>query len=304
MSLSEEEIQSLWKNADFTGSFQSAKAFQSALIFDRDIHIPLNKIYKALSKIPEYLVLIKPMRHFDRRNYGSNHGFMKLVQIDLALMFQYRSYKNFLVLVDVFSHRIYGEAMTSKTASETVQKMEKIFKEIGMYPELIQSDMGAEFRSPLTQDYFKQKKIYWHGKTGIVKASVSEWAVFRIKKVLYAEMMTKQTKNWPRLLKEVIQKINNTPSPSLNFLRPSEISSPEDDRLVDEKKPFKPMSWREMRQNSIDYERKGYFHEGETVILDNKKKNFDKSYKPRVNFAKFVHICTYLYNFCYSCIFL
>lgn len=222
------------------------------------------------------------MKHFDRRSYDPIHGWFKVVQVDLALMFAYKGYKNFLVLVDVFSHRIYGEPMKSKTAVETVKIMEKIFKEVGYTPESIQSDKGLEFRCGYTQDFFKKNKIYWHGKTGTVKASVSEWAIFRIKKVLYAQLMTDRTKNWPRLLKGVIERINNTPSPSLNFLKPSQINSPEDDHLVDEKKPFNPMSWREMRQNSLDYKKKGYFHEGETVILNNKHSNFVKSYKPRV----------------------
>lgn len=62
MSLNEKEIQDLWKDSSFTGSFQSAKAFQSALIFDKGIHIPLNRIYHALAKIPEFLVLIKVSR--------------------------------------------------------------------------------------------------------------------------------------------------------------------------------------------------------------------------------------------------
>lgn len=205
------------------------------------------------------------------------------MHIDIGLMFQYKTSRNFFILVDVFSHRIYAELLEDKTAEATIRAMDKIFKEIGMFPEICQSDKGLEFRSPKTQQYFKKHNIYWKGKSSGAKANYAEWGVFRVKKVLYAELYSKETKNWPKLLKPVVDKINDTPSPSLNYLKPSQISSPADDYLVDRYKSYKPESWKKIHQNILDYEKKGKFKIGDVVIMDDPVRNFTKSYRVRVS---------------------
>lgn len=284
MSLTDSEIQLLWKDKEFNGSFQSARAFQHAIHFEKNIHIPLNRIYKVLSKLPEFLMLMKPMRHFDRRSYSDVHGFFKLVQIDIALMFPYKEYKNFLLIVDVFSHKIFTKSLKSKTAHETTQAIKDIFDEVGMTPECVQSDKGLEFTSPTTQKYMKNNNIYFRGKSGDKKASMAEWGIFKVKKLLYTEMYSRHTKNWPKILPTVVNKINNTESPSLNFLKPAEISSPADDYKVDRKKKFNPPPWQSFQENINKYSKKGDLSIGDTVLLDNKKMSFTKSYKPQVSF--------------------
>lgn len=142
---------------------------------------------------------------------------------------------------------------------------------------------GKEFMSKPAQDYFKENNIYFRAKTSDKKASVVEWSIYRIKKVLYAEMYSLETRNWPNLLTKVVDKINDTPSPSLNFLKPSDIKSPADDYKVDLKKTFKPTPWRSYTESSDKYKEDGDLSIGDTVIVDLKRKNFEKSYLRRVS---------------------
>jgi len=275
MSLKDSSIVKLWKDPEFSGSFQSAKAFQSAVFFEKKIHLSLHRIYKILSKLPEFLTLIKPMRHFNRRNYSSVHGFFKLVQIDVALMFKFGIYSNFFVAVDVFSHKIFAQTMRNKTIKEVQICVNKIFNSVNLWPESVQSDRGKEFTGKELVKLFSDHGTYFTFKKKKKKASFAEWAIYRIKKVLYSEMYSKKSRNWPSMLSQIVKNINDTPSPSLNYLRPSQISSPLDDYIVDQSKPYIPQKW----QNKI---KKDDFKVGDVIILDKRKQNFDKSYKLRV----------------------
>lgn len=271
-NLNEKELISLWKDDSFSGSFQSARIFQNALLFEKKIHIPLKDIYKALSKIPEYLLLIKPIRNFERRSYDEVHGFFKLVQADVAIMYPFKGFKNFLIVVDVFSHHIFIHLMKSKSKKEVIEGFQKIFDRFGN-PEECQTDSEREFTCNETKKFFFDRKIYLKAKKNELKCSYAEWGIYRIKKLLYTEMYSKKTRNWPKIISNVVQKINDTPSPSLNNLKPSDLSSPLDDWKLE--KHLKP--------GSKNTDLASDFQVGDIVILDNPKKNFEKSYKPRVS---------------------
>lgn len=275
-NLTDEEIRDLWKNEAFPGSFSSARTFQQALLLDKQINLPLMRVYKALSTLPEYLVLLRPIRHFPKRSYKGVHGFFNLVQADIALMPKSGKYSYILVVIDVFSRHLYAKLMKTKTAKETVRCFEAIFSKVKLYPSELQTDEGGEFRSPYTKAYFQRNDIYWSPRINPHKAVFAENAIYYLKKKLYTQMFSQNTKIWHRMLQKTVDKINGTPVQALNNLRPREINSPLDDPKVDAAKKFVPPHWKSKRGKTS-------FEIGDVVILDKKAAAFQKSYLPRVS---------------------
>lgn len=284
MSLTESELRSLWKNDKFPGSYQSAIHFQQNINHEFGVKIPLNKIYEALSKIEEFQQSVRSIKKFPRRKYTNVRSFFKLVQTDLALMPNWKGFKYFIVVVDVFSRRLWALKLKRKTPSEIVKSLEKIFSSVGSYPEKLNSDRGLEYISKQTTDYFKEKNIFFRPRHGPLKANFAEFAIARVKKILYVEMRAKKTKNWVSLLQGVIDKINNTPMKVLNNLKPSDFNSKFDDVKI----RTKANNWKMLLRNQKDYEKnKNNIQVGDIVYLDKyilgKHNAFPKSYEVQVS---------------------
>jgi len=113
MSLSDSDLINLYQDESFPGSFAGGKVFQQFLKTEKNENIPLTRIYKVLKSLPHYMYTLKPIRKFPRRKYDVK-GYLELVQCDLGQMYEKKGFKYFLLATDVFSSRIWCEALTSK----------------------------------------------------------------------------------------------------------------------------------------------------------------------------------------------
>ena len=285
MSLSDQKIRDLWTDPAFAGSFQSALHMQGAIFSEFGQKIPLHRIYKVLSEIDEFQQQIRTIKHFERRNYKKVRGFMKLCQMDVAMMPKYRKKTMFLSFIDVFSKRIWARVIKRKTSSEILNALKSIFQEIGIFPEQLNSDLGKEFQSHELHDYFKSKGIFYRPRPPVLKASFSEWSIMRIKNVLYNQMRYTGNQNWIKLLPEVIKRINNTPMPVLNGLKPNDFQS----KLHDVKLPLvKSPHWKTLLENQTKYEKNSRnLQVGQLVLLDkyllDKHNAFPKGFSVQVS---------------------
>lgn len=70
-------------------------------------------------------------RNFERRKY-TMHGINDTLQTDLIDMQQFkqanRGYRYILIVIDVFSKHAYAKPLKDKTAKNTTEAMENIFK--------------------------------------------------------------------------------------------------------------------------------------------------------------------------------
>ena len=144
MSITNEQIRQLWQDPDFPGAFQSALIMQRDLAHEKNIKVPLNKIYNALSQIPTFIQSIRATKNFERRSYSYSNirGFFKLVESDLALFPKYKNIRYVLFLVDAFSRKIFVRRLKKKTPKAIIKGLKSIFKEVGMKPQTLQSDRG------------------------------------------------------------------------------------------------------------------------------------------------------------------
>ena len=102
------------------------------------------------------------------------HNYGELVQMDIAHMFEDKetNFKYFLLLVDVFSSKVFAEPLKSRETPEIIKALRKIFADFGANIYEIQADRESAFLSKQCQDFFHQKKIIFRSKFGKNKASV------------------------------------------------------------------------------------------------------------------------------------
>lgn len=127
--LSDDELLQLWQNETFAGSFSGARTFRMFLKTDKNIDVPISKIYSLLKQLPLYVMNQKRIRKFPRRKYVVT-SFGQVCQADLAEMAPFNKFRYFLLLVDLFSRHLYVEPLRRKTGPIVKKAFEKIFEEM------------------------------------------------------------------------------------------------------------------------------------------------------------------------------
>jgi len=139
--VSDKTIIELWRSPQFSGSYRGIKTFKRVLKTDLDIDISETRLYNILKKDPVYLIHLKPARNFERRHLSVNN-YGELVQGDIAQMYTYDSYKNFLLVVDAFSSKVFVRPLKSKSSLEVKNAFEDIFQEFKAKIYVLQTDRG------------------------------------------------------------------------------------------------------------------------------------------------------------------
>lgn len=249
-NLDDQEIKRLWQDENFFASFSGINNFKAALFTTFGEKISTKRLKSILSDIPSYVARIKPRKRFDRRPYDV-YGFGQLLQADLAVMYKFEGYFYFLLVIDVFSRRIFCEPLKKKSSLEVRTSLDKIFDEINNRIGVIQTDRGAEFKG--LKRYFESKDIRHQYKFGVTKCTFAENAIYLIKMRLYTALRATSSRDWPSLLKKIVLNYNNTPQKALKNLKPSDFKSSFDDvKLPDE--PKEP-SFIVQYQNQKKYEK-------------------------------------------------
>ncbi len=280
--VTDKKLLQLWRSPNFFGSYRGVKTFQILLKTDLNIDVTQERLYKLLKTDPIFLIHQKPQRNFQRRSYDlQNYG--ELVQADIAYMFDYDSYKYFLLVVDCFSSKIFVSPLKSRDSATVAKEFEKILSEINAEVYEIQTDGGKEFLGPCAK-LFKKKKILFRRKFGKNKANFAEHSILMVKQKLYKLLRGLLTQNWPKYLSQVVESLNNTPMKKLGWLKPSSIVSEKDSVKVRNAKvehnieSYNEPNYQTQRENQANYELSDNLHQGDFVYLDFDEKLFDKSF--------------------------
>ena len=168
-------------------------------------------------------------RKFPRRRVIARFPF-DLFMADLMEFPQYkfrnRGYRFALILIDVFTKKLYTAPMKKKTKDQTAQAFENIFKEFDEFPINIVTDRGREFYNEEVLKIFDSYGINHYSTPTRTKwkASVAERVIRTIKSRLFKYFKAKKTTNWVDILPQITENYNATPHKSHGF-PPDDVSS-------------------------------------------------------------------------------
>jgi hypothetical protein len=142
MVLTDAEVLSYWRNPQFSGSYRGAKTFQILLKTDLGEDVLINRIYKLLKTDKIFILHQRPIRNIERRHFDVKF-YGQVCQSDLAFMFKHNDYNSFLLLIDLFSLKIFAEPLKSKSSQNVKIAFEKIFKDFKSDIHVLETDRGS-----------------------------------------------------------------------------------------------------------------------------------------------------------------
>ena len=144
MVLSDSELLSYWRNPEFSGSYRGAKTFQILLKTDLGEDVSINRIYKLLKTDKIFILHQRPIRNIERRPFDVKF-YGQVCQSDLAFMFKFEDYNSFLLLVDLFSLKVFVQPLKSKSSQNVKIAFEEIFKDFQSDIHILETDRGSGF---------------------------------------------------------------------------------------------------------------------------------------------------------------
>ena len=209
-----------------------------------DLRDKLNVLYTDITSKPSYSAKIADFlrqndlhgvhrrivkRTFPRRRVIARFPF-DLFMADLMEFPQYkfrnRGYRFALILIDVFTKKLYTAPMKKKTKEETARAFETIFHDFDEFPINLMTDRGLEFYNKEVGKIFDSYGINHYSTPTKTKwkASVAERVIRTIKSRLLKYFKFEKTTNWVDVLPQFTKNYNSTPHSSHGF-SPDDVSS-------------------------------------------------------------------------------
>ena len=135
--ISDSKIRDLWHDSKI--GYRGIQTFQVLLKTNYNIDVTQQRLYKVLKEDPLYLIHIQPKRKFERRSYDIKF-LGELMQMDLAEMFVYNSFKFFLILTDCFSSKVWVKSLKTKQANVVCSALKEIIDNFSFPIQEIESD--------------------------------------------------------------------------------------------------------------------------------------------------------------------
>lgn len=216
----QKRILSLYKNPEFAGSFTGLRNLRT-LLREENIFVSAKDLYNLMyQENPSYVSQIRTITKFPRRSYTTGvHGFFTQTQADLGFLPKAQNFVGFLLLVDIFSRKIYTVNIKTKTNDEIESAFDEIWRQAEVKPVRIECDRGTEFTGLFKKGYFKKNRIRFYMKYGLLKASFAEYGVFLLKRRIYAWIRTENDNDWTQVISQLVKDINETPRPTLQGVK-------------------------------------------------------------------------------------
>lgn len=160
----------------------------------------------------------------------------KQVQGDLidisALARKNRGVRFLLLLIDIFTKRVWVYPLRNKSADSTRAAMEDWLDNIDVPPEILMTDAGTEFTNQRVQDLLQSRNVRWRHALGTMKACMAERANKTVQILLYKYMTEKETEKYIDKLPELVQTYNRRGHRTLEGMTPEEADLPENENRV------------------------------------------------------------------------
>ncbi|KAK2720281.1 hypothetical protein QYM36_004231 [Artemia franciscana] len=132
-------------------------------------------------------------------------------------------YKFLLVIIDVFSRKLFVKPLKSKHGSEFAKQLEQVFSEQTF--KKIHVDKGKEFLNPSVKKTLEKYQIELHHIHSHLKATIVERSIRTLRSHLSAFCTHFNTFSFVPRLDLIVSQYNDSPHCSLGNLAPNQVSS-------------------------------------------------------------------------------
>lgn len=201
-------IKKLWYNPKVGGSYAGASTFY----ISRDKKYRLKDIKEELGKLKEYYTFLKRPRRFPKRKVIVHFAnFMYCADlIDLQRYHKDNApYNYILVLLDMFSRKLYAFPLASKKPENVIKAFKKFLKVLPKPLSYLTSDRGVEFVSRATQEFLKKENIIWYTTGSELKSVLCERVNQTLMGLLYKIFSKRKSFKYKDVLDNVVHGYNN-----------------------------------------------------------------------------------------------
>ena len=135
--------------------------------------------------------------------------------------------KYLLLMIDLFSRRVWVEPLKKKTAALTRDAIETWLDSLGgRQCEIFATDRGLEFDNGPVRELLRRRGVRQQFKSGTSKASFAERANKSIQTLIYKYLTNSQTFRYIDKLDSIVSTYNRRPHRSLGNVSPHEADKP------------------------------------------------------------------------------
>lgn len=159
------------------------------------------------------------------------------VQADLIdvreLAAQNDGVKYLLLMIDLFSRRVWMRPLKNKSATATRDAIRAWLNSLdGRKCQIFATDYGTEFRNVHVRDLLRQHDVVQQFKSGTSKASYAERANKTMQVLLYKYLTNSQSFRYIDKLDSIVNTYNNRPHRSLDNVTPHEADKPRNQQWI------------------------------------------------------------------------
>ncbi len=164
------------------------------------------------------------------------HGRREQVQGDLIdvsrIAASNNSIKFLLLLIDVFSKKIWVYPLKNKSATSMERVIRSWLESIDVKPVRLATDRGLEFRNQRLQNILTLNNVEWQALGGTMKAAVAERANKTIQILIYKYLTEKETTRYDDVLQRLVETYNKRGHRSLNGMSPQNADLPRNENEI------------------------------------------------------------------------
>lgn len=134
-----------------------------------------------------------------------------------------KNYKYLLILIDIFSRKLYVTPLKNKTNKLLALEFEKFIRHETKYKyDKLFVDEGTEFKGQYMDEILKKYDIHRYSiYNRAFKCSIAERVIQTIKRKIYKRMTHFNTKNYIDSLQNIVEGYNKTPHKGLGYKTPN-----------------------------------------------------------------------------------
>lgn len=134
-----------------------------------------------------------------------------------------------LVMIDIFSRKLWCQPLKDKTGKSVVKAMTAIFAE-GRQPLTMRSDRGREYLNKDVQEYLKQLGVHHFTTNNEPKANYAERVIRTLRQKIFRYTMKKQNYRYVNVLQQLVNSYNRTVHSSLG-VTPDSVNKGNEDEV-------------------------------------------------------------------------